>query len=160
MASTQVDRWKEEACRGYERLCHDRDSILPHLRNDPSIRTPYTVTQITESALRREIRRIHTISKQNTSRIYDTGLVLGRADEGSWVVRWLLWNAMKTGGNRDVDYQKDKPLECSLVEDCQQTSPTPPKQFPRNGAQDPNRGGLRRFSCILNGFLEILYANP
>lgn len=140
MSNTCVDQWKEEAHRGYERLCHDRDSIFPHLRSDPSIRPPYTVTQITEGALRRETRRIHTIAKQHTSQIYDIGIDTTRTSEGSWIVRWLLWNTMKTGGKRDGGDKKDDTAEYNAIKDCQQTSSSSRKQVPDISAQESKQG--------------------
>lgn len=136
ISKVRVDQLKQEACRGYERLCNDGNSILPHLRKDSSVRPPYTVTQITESALRRETQRIHRLANEDTSQIYDIGVAPVRADEGSWVVRWLLWNTIKMGGNRDVCDETGRTLICESAKGCRQALPSAPQQLPNTSNQE------------------------
>lgn len=126
---------------GYMRLCQDRTCLLPYLQGDVSIRPPYTATQISEAALRREVERMHTSAVDETRVFYDRGMAAGDAGVGSWVVRWLLWYTLLHGDEKERSFSADAQPSSLRRHDQSNESPRPGQP---NGApaQPADRQGM------------------
>lgn len=74
------------------RLSRDRKSLLNHLESNDTIRPPYRITQMAETAVQEEVTRIWETSSDQEWYSY----VQGTYDDTSrakWIIRWFLWQA-------------------------------------------------------------------
>ena len=96
--------------QAYKRLCANRNSLLPHLREDASIQPPFAADQITEHALRHESQRILSESTGHTRNIYELGIDRSVTNLDNWVVRWLLWHIILLGSS-DPQFRRRADIE-------------------------------------------------
>lgn len=77
---------------------NDRNALLPSLRNDASVQPPYSVSQITETAMHRELLSIYENAGPETRPYYDLAHDTDPVAQENWVCRWVLWHVFR---NRD-----------------------------------------------------------
>ncbi|ORY13053.1 hypothetical protein BCR34DRAFT_481605 [Clohesyomyces aquaticus] len=86
---------------GRDRLSEDPANLIPHLRTDPSIGSPYKWDEISETAKHREILNIVNFADYRTRPYYEMGRYVTGVNEENWVVRWYLWHSFRYRDNRD-----------------------------------------------------------
>jgi len=74
---------------GRRRVTDNPLSLAPHFRNDPTIAPPFSNSQISETAIHREILNIYRTARPETKAVYDLGRDTERVEEENWVIRWL-----------------------------------------------------------------------
>lgn len=82
---------QKEAEIGYQRLATNSANLKPPFPDDPPITPPYTIAQVSESALRKEICAIYARGETATKAVYDLAKTKESVDGDNWIVRWLLW---------------------------------------------------------------------
>jgi hypothetical protein len=85
------------------------DSLAPQFRDDPSIEPPYSSSQISETAIHREILRIYAQARRETREIYDLGRDTAGIEEENWVIRWMLWHVFRYRDNRNKNRRTATP---------------------------------------------------
>jgi hypothetical protein len=75
-----------------ERLFKSRKSLQPELMDDASVRPPFSLTQITETAFQRQVEKIYRLASSQTRGIYD---LTKTEHAGNWVIRWMLWRVVQ-----------------------------------------------------------------
>ncbi|KAF2157259.1 hypothetical protein K461DRAFT_13321 [Myriangium duriaei CBS 260.36] len=92
---------KEEAIAGRARMSANPHSLLPRLINDPTVKPPYSNTQISEAAMHRETLYIYQTARPETRAIYDRGHYMEGGTEENWIIKWLLWHVFRYRDNRN-----------------------------------------------------------
>ncbi|KAF2224921.1 hypothetical protein BDZ85DRAFT_187116, partial [Elsinoe ampelina] len=82
---------KEEAIAGRARMSASANSLLPHLLHDPTVKPPYSNTQISESAMHQETIYIYRTARPETRVFYERGHYMEGDAEENWIIKWLLW---------------------------------------------------------------------
>lgn len=77
------------------------NSLLPQLVNDPSVKPPYSNTQISESAMHRETLYIYRTARPETRLYYERGHYMEGDTEENWIIKWLLWHVFRYRDNRN-----------------------------------------------------------
>jgi hypothetical protein len=85
------------------------DSLQPHLRDDPNVEPPYSSSQISETAIHREILRIYEYARRETKMVYDLGRDTAGIEEENWVIRWMLWHVFRYRDNRNKNRRTASP---------------------------------------------------
>jgi len=98
---TKRTQLQEEAVAGRARITEDSNSLLPALKNDPNIRPPYSVTQISDSAMHRETLYIYRHARPETRAQYDRGHYIEGGKEENWIIKWSLWHVFRYRDNRN-----------------------------------------------------------
>lgn len=62
---------------------------------------PFSNSQISESAIHREILNIYQHARPETKYFYDMGRDTQGLEEENWVIRWLLWHVFRYRDNRN-----------------------------------------------------------
>lgn len=110
------DKMKAEATAGWERSKANRDSLLPHLRNDPRVVPPYAYGQIDEDAIQAEVVRIRRDASPETRFIYNVGCDYEGDREENWIIRWLLWHSFRYRDERNAgSNRKRAPVDAKDV---------------------------------------------
>ncbi|QIW94672.1 hypothetical protein AMS68_000190 [Peltaster fructicola] len=113
-----------EAGQAWTRLMMDRSALLPNLRDDPRVQPPYSVSQVTETAMHRELLAMAANASPQTRPYYELAHDSDPIPQENWVCRWALWHVFR---NRD---QRKKSRRRSPATDSSATSPwtqdTPP----------------------------------
>ncbi|KAL1621513.1 hypothetical protein UCDDS831_g03342 [Diplodia seriata] len=91
---------KREAMEGRARLYQRRENLVPQCRDDVTVQPPFSSSQITETAMHREVLRIYSLASPTTQPYYLLGRFLDGENEDNWVIRWMLWNAFRYGMNK------------------------------------------------------------
>lgn len=76
------------------RLTYSKDSLLPHLKHDPSIIPPFTRKQIEYMAFLREARQVYECACPETRAIYDFVSKQQKTCGANIAIQWLLWHAL------------------------------------------------------------------
>lgn len=85
------------------------DSLAPQFRDDPSVEPPYSSSQISETAIHREILRIYAQARRETRVVYDLGRDTAGIEEENWVIRWMLWHVFRYRDNRNKNRRTTSP---------------------------------------------------
>ncbi|GAB7340183.1 hypothetical protein MBLNU457_6656t1 [Dothideomycetes sp. NU457] len=92
---------KEEAVAGRARITEDSNSLQPEFKNDPNVRPPYSVTQISDAAMHRETLYIYRHARPETKAQYDRGHYIEGGKEENWIIKWSLWHVFRYRDNRN-----------------------------------------------------------
>ncbi|KAG8627595.1 hypothetical protein KVT40_005078 [Elsinoe batatas] len=76
-------------------------SLLPHLLHDPTVKPPYSNTQISESAMHQETIYIYRTARPETRVFYERGHYMEGDAEENWIIKWLLWHVFRYRDNRN-----------------------------------------------------------
>lgn len=82
-------------------MSDDPSSLIPQLANDPTVKPPYSNTQISETAMHRETLNIYRIARPETREFYDRGHYVEGETEENWIIKWLLWHVFRYRDNRN-----------------------------------------------------------
>jgi hypothetical protein len=85
------------------------ESLAPQLRDDPTVEPPYSSSQISETAIHREILRIYQMARRETRPVYDLGRDTAGIEEENWVIRWMLWHVFRYRDNRNKNRRTQSP---------------------------------------------------
>ncbi|KAK5163031.1 uncharacterized protein LTR77_010965 [Saxophila tyrrhenica] len=96
---------KREAVRGRERLAAKTESLAPQFQDDPTVEPPYSSSQISETAIHRQILSIYAEARPETKVIYDLGRDTAGTEEDNWVIRWMLWHVFRYRDKRNKNRQ-------------------------------------------------------
>jgi len=99
--STERTQLQEEAVAGRARITEDSNSLMPGLKNDPNVRPPYSVTQISDVAMHRETLYIYRHARPETRAQYDRGHYIEGGKEENWIIKWSLWHVFRYRDNRN-----------------------------------------------------------
>lgn len=77
------------------------DCLLPQLRNDTSVRPPYSNVQVSETALHREMLEIYRLARPETRAYYNLGHSTHGLNMENWIIKWLLWHVFRYRDNRN-----------------------------------------------------------
>ncbi|KAK5174255.1 uncharacterized protein LTR77_001335 [Saxophila tyrrhenica] len=100
---------KEEAVEGRRRIAATPASLAPQFQNDPTVEPPYSSSQISETAIHREILQIYARARRETRPIYDLGRDTAGIEEENWVIRWMLWHVFRYRDNRNKNRRTASP---------------------------------------------------
>lgn len=92
---------QEEAIAGRARMSNSTACLLPELVNDPSVKPPYSNTQIRESAMHAQTLHIYETARPQTRMYYELGHYRDGDSEENWVIKWLLWHVFRYRDNRN-----------------------------------------------------------
>lgn len=92
---------QEEAVEGHRSMTATSDSLAPQFRVDPTIEPPYSNSQISETAIHREILNIYQNARHETKPVYDLGRDTAGVEEENWVIRWMLWHVFRYRDSRN-----------------------------------------------------------
>ena len=87
------------------------ESLAPQFRDDPTVEPPYSSSQISETAIHREILRIYANARRETKPVYDLGRDTAGIEEENWVIRWMLWHVFRYRDNRNKNRRTASPGE-------------------------------------------------
>jgi hypothetical protein len=73
------------------------------------VEPPYSSSQISETAIHREILRIYQTSRRETRPVYDLGRDTAGIEEENWVIRWMLWHVFRYRDNRNKNRRTASP---------------------------------------------------
>ncbi len=85
------------------------ESLAPQFRDDPTVEPPYSSSQISETAIHREILRIYAMARRETKPVYDLGRDTAGIEEENWVIRWMLWHVFRYRDNRNKNRRTASP---------------------------------------------------
>lgn len=81
------------------------------LRNNSvqNAQPPYSNSQVSETAVHREILNIYQRARPETTYFYDKGRDIQGLEEENWVIRWLLWHVFRYRDNRNKNRRQASP---------------------------------------------------
>lgn len=100
----------------------DEDALLSHLRRDTAVSPPYSNSQMSETAIHREIVRIYRAASSETRVYYDLARDTEAVEEENWVIRWMLWHVFRYRDSRNKNRRQTAPNEGSPSDDDQRNS--------------------------------------
>lgn len=119
-----------EAVQTREIMLSYRHTLLPHLRDDETVRPPYTVAQITEDAMQDAIVHIYDNASAETRAYYDQGSESTTRDKHTgpghlqnWVIRWMLWHVFRYRDSRNRKSSCKQPYHNSTSSEIRTKEP-------------------------------------
>ena len=91
---------KEEANAGRDRICRDPQNLVPAKRGTPP---PYSASDITEAAMRREVQTIYRGASVYTRQWYDRAVCQEGVNWDNWIITWCLWHAFRYRDSRNTN---------------------------------------------------------
>lgn len=81
------------------------------LRNNSvqNAQPPFSNSQVSETAVHREILNIYQLARPETKPYYDLGRDTQGLEEENWVIRWLLWHVFRYRDNRNKNRRQGSP---------------------------------------------------
>jgi hypothetical protein len=81
------------------------------LRNDIAhhAQPPFSNSQVSETAIHREVLNIYQHARLETKYFYDMGRDTQGLEEENWVIRWLLWHVFRYRDNRNKNRRQRSP---------------------------------------------------
>ena len=87
---------------------------------------PYSNSQVSETAVHREILNIYQRARPETKFFYDKGRDTQGLEEENWVIRWLLWHVFRYRDNRNKNRRQGSPDRRSPSSSENSSSEGPP----------------------------------
>jgi len=118
---------QEEASAGRNRIMS-----TPNILRNNSVQNaqpPYSNSQVSETAVHREILNIYQRARPETKYFYDKGRDTQGLEEENWVIRWLLWHVFRYRDNRNKNRRQGSPDRGS------------PSSSENSGSEGPPHGG-------------------
>lgn len=76
------------------------DSLAVWCKHDPDLKPPYSFSQISATAISKEISKIYNDSGPKTRECYDLAQdTSGQKD--NWIIAWMLWHAFRHSDKRN-----------------------------------------------------------
>ncbi|QIW96694.1 hypothetical protein AMS68_002212 [Peltaster fructicola] len=91
---------KAEAVEAWQRLQLDRSALLPNLQHNAAIQPPFSNSQISETAMHREIMLVYRQASAETRPCYDLAQNTDSTEAENWVIRWCLWHVFRDRDRR------------------------------------------------------------
>jgi len=91
---------KEEANAGRDRICRDPQNLVPAKRGTAP---PYSASDVTEAAMRREVQTIYYLASLQTRQWYDRAICQEGVNWDNWIIRWCLWHAFRYRDSRNTN---------------------------------------------------------
>lgn len=122
-----LTNFQEEASAGRIRII----STPNFLRNNgvQNAQPPFSNSQVSETAVHREILNIYQCARPETKYFYDKGRDTQGLEEENWVIRWLLWHVFRYRDNRNKNRRQGSPDHRS------------PSSSENSGSEGPPHGG-------------------
>ena len=125
--SNSLTNFQEEASAGRIRIISSQN----FLRNNgvQNAQPPFSNSQVSETAVHREILNIYQRARPETKYFYDKGQDTQGLEEENWVIRWLLWHVFRYRDNRNKNRRQGSPDRGS------------PSSSENSGSEGPPHGG-------------------
>jgi len=91
---------QEEANAGRDRICRDAQNLVAAKRGTAP---PYSASDVTELAMRREVQQIYSVSSLQTRQWYDRAIFQDGVNWDNWIIRWCLWHAFRYRDSRNTN---------------------------------------------------------
>lgn len=93
--------WQAEALKARQEMTAGRSALSPDLQRDPAVQPPFSISQISETAMHRAMQDIYTKASPQTRGYYERAWIITGSAPENWIIRWMLWHVFRYRDKRN-----------------------------------------------------------